>query len=132
MEESYFKRVRKEMHLSQNELADRMGITRGALVNLEDGKTEIVTGSVLKFCRATGISLVDVMEELFPEYCGQTLTDETHYEELHRQTVAEYEDRLNAKNEEIRRQRELVQAQQQTIEAKDKVIEMLEQQSRKI
>ncbi len=128
-EDSYFKKVRKEMHLPQVEMADRMGVARGTLVNLEDGKTEIVTASVLKFCRATGISLLEVMEALFPEYCGDLLKEETQHKEILRQTVNEYEDRLTAKDEEIRRQKELVQALQQTVEAQKQMIGMLERQS---
>ena len=130
-EDSYFKKVRKEMHLPQVEMADRMGVARGTLVNLEDGKTEIVTASVLKFCRATGISLLEVMEALFPEYCGDLLKEETQHREILRQTMNEYEGRLTAKDEEIRRQKELVQALQQTVEAQKQMIGMLERQSAK-
>ena len=130
-EDSYFKKVRKGMHLPQIEMADRMGVARGTLVNLEDGKTEIVTASVLKFCRATGISLLEVMEALFPEYCGDLLKEETQHKEILRQTVNEYEERLTAKDEEIRRQKELVQALQQTVDAQKQMIGMLERQSAK-
>ena len=104
-EDSYFKTIRKQMRLSQVEMADRMGVARGTLVNLEDGKTEVVTASVLKFCRATGISLLEVMEALFPEFCGDLLKEETQHKEILRQTVDEYEARLSEKNQEIERQK---------------------------
>ncbi|MBR3563018.1 MAG: helix-turn-helix domain-containing protein [Bacteroidales bacterium] len=130
-EDSYFKKIQKQMRVSQSEMADMMGVARGTLVNLENGKTEVVTGSVLKFCRATGISLLEVMEALFPEYCGDLLKEETQHKEILRQTVNEYEDRLTAKDEEIRRQKELVQALQQTVEAQKQMIGMLERQSAK-
>ena len=45
-EDSYFKRIQKQMGVSQSEMAEMMGVARGTLVNLENGKTEIVTGSV--------------------------------------------------------------------------------------
>ncbi len=130
-EDSYFKKIQKQMRVSQSEMADMMGVARGTLVNLENGKTEVVTGSVLKFCKATGISLLEVMEALFPEYCGDLLKEETQHKEILRQTVNEYEDRLTAKDEEIRRQKELVQALQQTVEAQKQMIGMLERQSAK-
>ena len=130
-EDSYFKKIQKQMRVSQSEMADMMGVARGTLVNLENGKTEVVTGSVLKFCGATGISLLEVMEALFPEYCGDLLKEETQHKEILRQTVNEYEDRLTAKDEEIRRQKELVQALQQTVEAQKQMIGMLERQSAK-
>ena len=42
-EDSYFKRIQKQMGVSQSEMAEMMGVARGTLVNLENGKTEIVT-----------------------------------------------------------------------------------------
>ena len=128
-EDSYFKKVRKEMHLPQVEMADRMGVARGTLVNLEDGKTEIVTASVLKFCRATGISLLEVMEALFPEYCGDLLKEETQHREILRQTTDEYEARLAEKNQEIERQKELNKALQQAFDVQKQMLGMYERQS---
>lgn len=128
-EDSYFKKVRKEMHLPQVEMADRMGVARGTLVNLEDGKTEIVTASVLKFCRATGISLLEVMGALFPEYCGDLLKEETQHREILRQTIDEYEARLAEKNQEIERQKELNKALQQAFDVQKQMLGMYERQS---
>lgn len=128
-EDSYFKKVRKQMHLPQVEMADRMGVARGTLVNLEDGKTEIVTASVLRFCRATGISLLEVMEAVFPEYCGDLLKEETQHKEILRQTIDDYEGRLTEKDEEIRRQKELNKALQQTIDVQKQMLGMYERQS---
>ncbi len=128
-EDSYFKKVRKEMHLPQVEMADRMGVARGTLVNLEDGKTEIVTASVLKFCRVTGISLLEVMEALFPEYCGDLLKEETQHREILRQTIDEYEARLAEKNQEIERQKELNKALQQAFDVQKQMLGMYERQS---
>ena len=128
-EDSFFKKVRKEMHLPQVEMADRMGVARGTLVNLEDGKTEIVTASVLKFCRATGISLLEVMEALFPEYCGDLLKEETQHREILHQTIDEYEARLAEKNQEIERQKELNKALQQAFDVQKQMLGMYERQS---
>lgn len=130
-EDSYFKRIQKQMGVSQSEMAEMMGVARGTLVNLENGKTEIVTGSVLKFCRATGISLLEVMEALFPEYCGDLLKEETKHKEILRHTVEEYEGRLAEKNEEIKRQKELNSALQQTIDVQKQMLGMYERQSAK-
>lgn len=119
------------MRLSQVEMADRMGVARGTLVNLEDGKTEVVTASVLKFCKATGISLLEVMEALFPEYCGDLLKEETQHKEILRQTVDEYEARLAEKNQEIERQKELNKALQQAFDVQKQMLGMYERQSAK-
>ena len=130
-EDSYFKTIRKQMRLSQVEMADRMGVARGTLVNLEDGKTEVVTASVLKFCRATGISLLEVMEALFPEFCGDLLKEETQHKEILRQTIDEYEARLTEKNQEIEHQKELNRALQQAFDVQKQMLGMYERQSAK-
>ena len=131
IDSSFFKKIRREMHLSQEELAGRMGITRGTYINLESGKTQIVTDSVLKFCQATGISLLEVIQACYPEYCSTLLREDAHYKELLKQTVNEYEDRLAAKNEELRQKEELYSLLQETAKTQRKLIEFYEHPSDK-
>lgn len=119
------------MHLTQNELADRMGVVRGSYVNLENGKTKVVTESVLSFCRATGVSLLEVMEACYPQYCGGLLKEDARYKELLNQMRDEYEQRLDAKNVEIKNLREKNDLLLQTANAQQKVIEFYERPSAK-
>ena len=128
---SFFKKIRKEMHLSQEEIAGRMGVTRGTYINLESGKTQIVTDSVLKFCQATGISLLEVVQACYPEYCSTLLREDAQYKELLKQTVDEYEDRLEAKNRELKQKEELYALLQETANAQRKLIEFYEHPSGK-
>lgn len=130
-EESYFERIRKGMHLTQNGLAERMGMTRGTVVNLENGNITIIPESVLNFCKATGASLLEVIAELYPDYCDNLLKEETQFKEMLARTVDEYEGRLTEKNEEIRRQKELNNALQQTIDVQKQMLGMYERQSAK-
>ena len=100
---SVFKKIRESLGLSQEEMARMMDSTRGTVVNLENGRTGIVTGSVLKFCQATGASLLEIITECYPEYCGDLIKEDARYKERLRRTVDEYEDRLAAKDEEIKK-----------------------------
>ncbi|MBP5566228.1 MAG: helix-turn-helix transcriptional regulator [Bacteroidales bacterium] len=128
---SYFKKIRKEMHYSQEELAERMGVTRGTYINLEAGKTKIVTDSVLKFCQATGISLLEVIQACYPEFCSTLLREDAQYKQLLKQTVDEYEDRLTAKNEELKQKEQMYTLLQETVKTQRKLIEFYEQPSAK-
>ena len=130
-EESYFEKVRKNMRLTQAEMAGRMGMSRGTVVNLESGNITVVPDSVLNFCKVSGISLLEVIEALYPEFCDNLLKEEAHYKEMLRQTVDEYEARLDEKNREINNQKELNRALQQTVDVQKQMLGMYERQSAK-
>ena len=129
--ESYFEKVRNDMHLTQNEMADRMGMSRGTVVNLENGTIKVVQDSVLAFCKATGISLLAAIEAIYPEYCDNLLKEEAQYKEMLRRTVDEYEARLTEKNLEIEHQKELNKALQQAFDVQKQMLGMYERQSAK-
>ena len=130
-ENSYFRQIREQMHLTQIELSDRMGVVRGSYVNLESGKTSVVTDSVLKFCSATGVSLLEVIEACYPDYCGSLLKEDARYKTLLQETVDEYEKRLEAKNEEISNLREKFELLKDASEAQQKLLRFYEQPSAK-
>ena len=94
---SVFKKIRESLGLSQEEMARMMDSTRGTVVNLENGRTGIVTGSVLKFCQATGASLLEIITECYPEYCGDLIKEDARYKERLRQTC--FATRRQAKDE---------------------------------
>ena len=130
-EDSYFRTIRERMHLTQNEIADRMGIARGSYVNLESGKTHVVTDSALRFCKVTGVSLLEVAEACYPQYCGGLLKEDAHYKEMLRQTIDEYEARLEAKNMEIKNLQEKNDLLVKTSNAQQKVLDLYERPSGK-
>ena len=119
------------MRLTQAEMAGRMGMSRGTVVNLESGNITVVPDSVLNFCKVSGISLLEVIEALYPEFCDNLLKEEAHYKEMLRQTVDEYEARLDEKNREINNQKELNRALQQTVDVQKQMLGMYERQSAK-
>lgn len=54
----FIKTTRKSKHLSQQELADMAGVGRRFVSELENGKTTLEIGRVLKVCQALGVDLV--------------------------------------------------------------------------
>ena len=128
---SVFKKIRESLGLSQEEMARMMDSTRGTVVNLENGRTGIVTGSVLKFCQATGASLLEIITECYPEYCGDLIKEDARYKERLRQTVDEYEDRLAAKDEEIKKKDQMYALLQETALTQQKLISIYESSSGK-
>lgn len=128
---SVFKKIRESLGLSQEEMARMMDSTRGTVVNLENGRTGIVTGSVLKFCQATGASLLEIITECYPEYCGDLIKEDARYKERLRQTVDEYEDRLAAKDEEIKKKDQMFTLLQETALTQQKLISIYESGSGK-
>ena len=112
-------------------MARMMDSTRGTVVNLENGRTGIVTGSVLKFCQATGASLLEIITECYPEYCGDLIKEDARYKERLRQTVDEYEDRLAAKDEEIKKKDQMFALLQETALTQQKLISIYESGSGK-
>ena len=128
---SVFKKIRESLGLSQEEMARMMDSTRGTVVNLENGRTGIVTGSVLKFCQAPGASLLEIITECYPEYCGDLIKEDARYKERLRQTVDEYEDRLAAKDEEIKKKDQMYALLQETALTQQKLISIYESGSGK-
>lgn len=119
------------MRLSQREMAERMGITRGAYIKLEKGETRVVTDSVLAFCDATGASLTEVISESYPERCEGLLREDENLRERFDALRNEYEDRLDRKNEEIAGKDKLIESYQQTIRIQEQMLGMLQRRSDK-
>lgn len=130
-EHTFFRRIRTRIHLTQAEMADRMGISRTAYLKLENGETRIITDSVLKFCEASGVSLMELVSDCYPELSGGSLHEEADHEEAMRALRMEYEDRLERKDEEIASLRELAGALQHTVNVQEQMIGMLNRQSSK-
>ena len=129
--DSYFKKIRQEMHYTQLEMAERMNISRGAYIKLENGDTRPVTDSVLAFSDATGIPLPEIMAGCYPERSGGLLKEDKNHKEQLRRIVDEYEDRLSRKNEEISSREKLIESYRQTIRVQEQMLNLLQHQSAK-
>lgn len=126
---TYFKKIRLRMDLSQEEMADRMGISRTAYVKLENGRTRIITGSVLGFAEATGIPLAEIIAGCIPEAAGNRLGDGGGCEEKIRTLTDEYERRLEHKDGIIAEKQKIIDSQDETIRVQKQMIAMYERKS---
>ncbi len=129
--DSFFKKIRQEMHCTQVEMAERMNISRGAYIKLENGQTQVVTESVIAFSDATGIPLPEIVAGCYPERSGSLLKEDLNHKEQLRQVVDEYEERLSRKNEEIGNRDRLIESYRQTIRVQEQMLNMLQRQSAK-
>ena len=129
---TFFRKARLDLRYSQEEMADRMGISRTAYVKLENGTTRVLSPSVVSFSRVTGIPLRKIVESCYPEGDGTLLREEADAEERLKSLREEYEDRLERKSSEAEALKAVVSAQQRTIEAQQAMLDMYARQSAKI
>lgn len=55
---SLIKASRQQRKFSQNELADRLGVTRQTVVNIEKGSAKVSIGTVFEAARVVGIPIL--------------------------------------------------------------------------
>ena len=128
---TFCRKARLDMRISQEEMADRMGISRTAYVKLENGTTRILSDCVLRFSRAAGIPLLKIIGECFPDEGGRILREEADAEERLQTLRREYEERLERKASETDALKAVISAQQQTIDAQRGMLDMYARQSAK-
>ena len=58
------KNRRKELHLTQEHLADRVGLTRTAITNIEAGKQSITLHAYFSLCAALNVSPTILVSQL--------------------------------------------------------------------
>lgn len=58
------KRVRKSKRITQQELADRVGITRSVLTRYELGQIEVTMSMYVRLCEALGVNYAELMESI--------------------------------------------------------------------
>ena len=111
--------AREKMGLSQQKMADEMGISRTAYRRFESGATPIFGRTFLKFLQTTGMSF----EDLLLDPSSQSLLRDSHdSSEWKRQIVAEYENRLAEKDNLLLQKDSLIKAQQGVIDNKETII----------
>lgn len=52
---------RVNAHLTQAEMADKMGVSRTTVINWESGKTEMKTAYFIAWCHIVGMSENDIL-----------------------------------------------------------------------
>lgn len=63
--ETLFAKKRKELKLTQRELADRLGVTETMLRYVEHRKTHFSAEKIYKYCQILGITTEDYFKEFY-------------------------------------------------------------------
>lgn len=119
-------RIRKEKNLSQKQMADKLGISRVAYVNIEKGKTHLVNENVERFAALNDVSPAELV-------LGYKVDDDVHtlrqaqddYGRRRQELVTSYEERIEALNREIEDLKQQVADLRDSIDTKNDIINML-------
>lgn len=111
------RRIRKERRMTQEEMADMLGISITAYRDLERGGTSIMNGNVLRLAELLNTSTEEIVLGYRPvQMPGKKL------EEM----KAEYSARIESLEKENEYLRKLVKSLEETIATKTQIIEMLQ------
>ena len=111
------RRIRKERRMTQEEMADMLGISITAYRDLERGSTSIMNGNVLRLAELLNTSTEEIVLGYRPiQLPGKKL------EEMQ----AEYSARIENLEKENEYLRKLVKSLEETIATKTQIIEMLQ------
>ncbi len=89
-------RKRKSLGITQNDIADLLGISQTSYHKLEKGKTLLISEHLQKLCEILGISTSELLSDEEALYGG------TSTKEAHEFAISEYLDLLKLKEEEIK------------------------------
>lgn len=123
-------RIRREQNLSQQQMADKLGISRVAYVNIETGKTRIINDKVERFVERNGVSPSELV-------LGYKVEDDVHtlrqaqddYGRRRQELVTSYEERIAALNREIEDLKQQVADLRDSIDTKNEIIRLLTKQN---
>ena len=121
------RRVRKRLNLTQQEMAERVGLSRAAYANLETGPTRIINDAVEKVAELADISLAELVT-------GYRTSDELEREldrvqRTNSRRIAELEARLLSREAEIATLKELIETLRDAVRTKDEIISLLKKKS---
>lgn len=72
------KNLRKEMGLTQHQVADSLGVTPGYISNVENNRTAMSLRILTYYAHLTGLSLDSLVGKLEPEYSETALDRKLH------------------------------------------------------
>ncbi|MCD8313622.1 MAG: helix-turn-helix transcriptional regulator [Bacteroidales bacterium] len=119
--------LRAKFNLSQTEVAARMGISRTAYRNLENGSTHLVSDSLEKLAMAFDMTPEEILLGYRPWEGGSRRLNDVRQEYLDKKSLREQE--LEKNLAEVKAQNETLQgyveALKEVIRTKDEIIAML-------
>ncbi len=133
MDKKHFKenicRIRNSMNLTQAEMAEKLGISRQSYINLEHGKTLLVSKQLTRLSKLSGIP----EEKLLFGYCRSELESEGLREiEVYKQRLSvmkeSYDGKVSILEEKISVLSELHESEKKHLDTQKKYSDDLEQQ----
>ena len=126
-------RIRQEKNLSQEEMAQKLGVTRVTYSKFESGKTRLIHKKVERFAELNDVSPAELV-------LGYKVSEEIHtlqqaqadYGRKRQEIIDEYEARIGALNKEIADLKQQLADLRDSIDTKNDVISMLRSRLRDI
>ena len=120
-------RIRRRQGLSQEEMAERMGISRTAYRNIEPGPTRLISDSIGKAAEILGVSAEEILLGYVPEkeVSNEISEMKVRYGSRLRELESGHADELNRIKAHIGLMSELVSSLQENLRTKDEIISML-------
>lgn len=119
-------KVRKEMGLTQKEMAEKLGISRTAYRNLEKGETRVYSDHISKMAELAGKQEEEVVLGFSPErFEDGQLREISNYEERLQALRDDYENKLSDLREKIRIKEELIDSLQSNVRTLTSMVELL-------
>ena len=112
--------------MTQQQMADKLGITREAYSRIENGVTKLVSSHILNISEILNVSPVDlIMGDESPTRDGLLMEARGEMEDRLIRLSKDYERKLDARDAEISSLRELCDTLKETVATQREIISML-------
>ena len=121
------KRVRKGLNLTQQEMADRVGLSRNAYVSLESGSTRMLNDALEKVAAVAEMPVSELVTGYPAPAALKAELDAVRSGSERR--IAELEALLEARDREIRSLKDHIDSMKDSLRTKDEIISLLKKKS---
>lgn len=120
-------KLREQMNLSQQEIAERIGISRNAYRAIEKGTTKLFSDNLSRLAEISGKSEEELLLGYLPrpEQASALEDMQVSYNRQKMEIIRDYEDRLAAKDKEIAMKDSIIDSQETTIRTLKEMNSML-------
>ena len=119
-------KLRESMNLTQAEMADKLGISRQAYINLEHGKTAVINKQITKIAETYNVPEEKVMYGYSMEEVSSAMLQENEAcKEQMTAVIEERDEEISSLKEKLDVLTELIFAERQNIKTQNQLIEEL-------
>ena len=121
-------KIRLEHNLSQEEMADILGVARNTYRNIEKGKTKMISDTVMKLAEWAGKTPEEVTLGYYPSEPGSARLRDAreHFNNRVKALTEEYETKMDALTKEIQLLKDLVKEKDDNIRTLKSMVALLE------